>query len=97
MGATMGIMVARHWSLNDIPWAEFDPDRVDPDILKLVKAACLVEYNGGDYATYLCNVFADDPDFQAAARNWAAEEVQHGQALGRWAEMDRWVIRARMN
>ena len=32
-------------------------------------------------------MFSDDPDFQAVARNWAEEEVQHGQALGRWAHM----------
>jgi rubrerythrin len=75
------------WSLEEIPWDRFDPEKVDPDILKLVKAASLVEYNGGDYATYLCNVFQGDSEFQEAARKWAGEEVKHGQALGRWAEM----------
>jgi rubrerythrin len=80
-------MVGRAWTLDDIPWDRFDPERVDPDILKLVKAASLVEANGADYAVYLCNVFPDDPDFQGAARLWAEEEVQHGAALGRWAEM----------
>ena len=34
---------------------------------------------------YLNRVFADDPDFRQAADNWAVEEVQHGDALGRWA------------
>jgi hypothetical protein len=77
----------RDWTLDDIPWHLFDARKVDPDILKLVKAASLVEYNGGDYATYLCNVFSDDDEFQAAARAWANEEVRHGRALGRWAEM----------
>ncbi len=76
-----------HWSLDDIPWHEFDASAVDREIVKVVKAACMVEHNGGDYATYLCNVFADDPGFCAAARHWAAEEVQHGQALRRWAEL----------
>ena len=52
-----------------------------------MKAASLVEYNGGDYATYLCNVFSDDDEFQEAARAWAGEEVKPGRALGRWAEM----------
>ena len=55
--------------------------------MKIVKAAGLVEYNGGDYASYLCNVFQDDPSFQEAANAWADEEVQHGRALGRWAEL----------
>jgi len=58
----------RHWTLGDIPWAEFDPARVDPDILKVVKAAAMVEHNGGDYAEYLCSVFHDDPEFQAVSR-----------------------------
>ena len=47
----------------------------------------MVERNGADYEAYLCNVFADDPAFQAAARAWAAEEVQHGEALARWATL----------
>ena len=45
----------------------------------------MVERNGLDYAAYLNGVFRDDPDFQQAADNWAAEEVQHGDALGQWA------------
>jgi hypothetical protein len=80
-------MAEKRWSLDDIPWDRFDPGKLDADLIKLVKAASMVEYNGGDYARYLCNVFADDADFQAAARTWAAEEVQHGAVLGRWAEM----------
>ncbi len=82
-----GTKAGGNWTLEEIPWDRFDPDKVDPDILKLVKAASLVEYNGGDYATYLCNVFQGDSEFQQAARSWAEEEVRHGQALGRWAEM----------
>src|SRR5690606_27221441 len=35
----------------------------------------------------LCNVFKDDPGFQDAARRWALEEIQHGQALARWAQL----------
>jgi len=75
------------WTLDDIPWERFDRSKVDPEILRIVKAASLVEQNGGDYSVYLCNVFADDADFQAVARRWGAEEIQHGQALGRWAMM----------
>jgi hypothetical protein len=77
----------RHWTLDDIPWSQFDAAKVDPDILKVVKAAAMVEHNGGDYAAYLCNVFYDDPEFQAVARHWAQEEVQHGQALAAWAKL----------
>ncbi len=77
----------KHWTLDDIDWGAFDPAKVNPDILRLVKAASLVEQNGRDYATYLTNVFADDAEFQEVAGDWAEEEVQHGQAFGRWAEM----------
>lgn len=76
-----------HWTLEDIAWSRFDKSRVDPDLLAVVKAAAMVEHNGGDYAIYLCNVFADDPEFQQVARGWAREEVQHGLALAKWAEM----------
>ena len=80
-------MPDKHWTLEDIPWDQFDPSKVDPDLTRVVKAASLVEYNGGAYARYLCNVFPDDSEFQVAAEAWAKEEVQHGVALGRWAEM----------
>jgi len=52
-----------HWTLNDIPWDRFDPAKVEPAIVRLAKAASLVEQNGADYTRYLCNVFADDPVF----------------------------------
>lgn len=77
----------KHWTLDDIPWDRFEADKVDPQILQIMKGVSLVEHNGGDYATYLCNVFHDDPDFQDQARAWAAEEVQHGRALGHWATL----------
>jgi hypothetical protein len=76
-----------HWTLDDIPWQRFDPAKVDPELTPIIKAASLVEQNGGDYARYLCNVFHDDAQFQDAARRWGAEEIQHGQALGRWAAL----------
>jgi rubrerythrin len=77
----------KHWTLEQIPWTAFDPSKVDPEVVKLVKAAALVEFNGGDYATYLGRVFGDDVEFRAAAEDWAEEEVQHGQALANWAKL----------
>ena len=76
-----------HWTLAEIPWKQFDRSKVDPEIVKIVKAASLVEHNGYEYARYLEAVFADDPPFQEAAWAWAREEVQHGQALARWARL----------
>ena len=75
----------KHWRLEDVAWDAFDPAQVDPSIVPLVKAAAMVERNGVDYAIYLGRVFVDDPDFRRASDNWAVEEVQHGDALGRWA------------
>lgn len=76
-----------HWTLEQIPWSSFDPAKVDPDLVKVVKAAAMVEYNGGDYAAYLCGVFQGDAAFQSVIRDWAEEEVQHGAALARWARL----------
>jgi len=77
----------RHWTLDDIPWETFDPARVDPDLLRAVKAAALVEGNADDYVRYLSNVFADDAEFVAAVRQWGVEENQHGAALARWCAL----------
>ena len=75
----------KHWRLDEVTWDRFDPSKVNPEVVPLVKAAAMVERNGTDYAIYLNHVFNDDPDFQKAADNWAVEEVQHGDALGHWA------------
>src|SRR5713101_7414481 len=75
------------WTLDDIPWDRFDRSKVDPEMARIVKAASLVESNGRAYARHLCRVFDDDPDFQDIARRWGEEEIQHGRALGRWAEL----------
>lgn len=77
----------KHWSLSDVAWDQFDRNKLDPAVVPLVKAAAMVEKNGLDYAVYLGRVFVDDPDFRQASDNWAVEEVQHGDALGRWATL----------
>lgn len=77
----------KHWTIEQVAWDRFDPSKVEPEVIPLVKAAAMVERNGDDYALYLKSVFKDDPDFQHAADNWAVEEVQHGDALGKWASL----------
>jgi len=77
----------KHWRIEQVAWDQFDPSRVEPEVVPLVKAAAMVERNGDDYALYLQSVFHDDPDFAGATANWAEEEVQHGEALGRWATL----------
>lgn len=76
----------RTWTLDDIPWTAFDPGRIDPEVVPVIKAASLVERNAADYVAYLRNVFADDDAFRASADQWGREEEQHGDALGQWAE-----------
>lgn len=78
--------MAGYWTLDDVSWDRFEPSGVDPEMLCIVKAAALVEYNAGDYVAYLCNVFSGDRAFQDAARRWGEEEIQHGLALSRWAK-----------
>jgi len=75
-----------NWTLETIDWDRFDASKVDPEILRNIKAAAMVERNGADYGIYLGRVFADDPSFAADIDRWSAEEVQHGMALGRWAQ-----------
>ncbi len=77
----------KHWRIEDVDWDRFAADKVEPEIVPLVKAAAMVERNGTDYAIYLNNVFRDDPEFGHAVDNWSLEEVQHGDALGRWATL----------
>ena len=69
-------------------WDAFEPARVDPTMLAAIKAAALVEYNAPDYVTYFKRVFRNSgTDTLDWIERWGAEESQHGQALGRWAEM----------
>jgi hypothetical protein len=75
------------WTLDDISWCRFDRAKADVEIARIVKAAALVEANGDAYARHLCRVFHDDPVFQASAKRWGDEEVQHGRALARWASL----------
>lgn len=80
-------MLQQRWKIDDLPWGAFDPERVDPERLPVVKAASMVESGCPRHAAYLLNVFSDDPEFQQAAQRWALEEVQHGETLGRYSEL----------
>lgn len=75
-----------HWDMNEIDYSKIDRSKITPDLVMVVKAAALVEYNAVAYSSYLEKVFADDPQFQEMSRCWATEEVQHGMSLGKWAE-----------
>lgn len=87
IGPNAGSSRITYWTLDDIPWDRFDRDKLDPDILQIVKAASLIEYNGEAYARFLARVFDADPVFRTEAQRWGEDEVRHGEALGRWADM----------
>ncbi|MFZ1992257.1 MAG: ferritin-like domain-containing protein [Alphaproteobacteria bacterium] len=76
-----------HWTLDSIHWERFDRAKVNPELLRAVKAASLVEGNASDYVTYLREVFKGDDETIARIEQWGREEIQHGDALGRWAEL----------
>ena len=84
-----GKVYKQGWSLDDIDWTQFDASKVEPWMLTAIKAAALVEFNAPDYVTYLKRVFKDRRrrDASPIIEQWGREESQHGQALGRWAEM----------
>lgn len=76
-----------YWSLDTIDWDRFDASRVQPQLLALARAACLVEYNADTYTDYLCRVFSDDPELQSKFSAWGDEEKRHGLAIARWVEL----------
>lgn len=83
-----GTVFSEGWTLEDVDWSQFDATKVDPALLATIKGAALVEYNAHDYVEYLTRVFKTaDPETLADIVRWGEEEVQHGLALGRWAEM----------
>jgi hypothetical protein len=85
---TVAPVYKQGWTMDDVHWSMFDPEKVDPVLLAAVKAAALVEYNAPDYVVYLSRIFANSgPQILAAIEQWGREESQHGRALGRWAEM----------
>jgi len=75
------------WTLDDIDWEAFDPEKVDRDLVQAVKAAALVEFNAPDYVAFLSGVFSDNEELKRALERWGAEESQHGRALARWAQL----------
>ncbi len=85
---TGGTVYQGGWSLDDVQWDRFDRSKLEPRLVAAVKAASLVEYNAPDYVTYLKRVFKHaGPETLADIERWGDEEIQHGLALGRWAEI----------
>ena len=75
------------WTADDIAWDAFDGAKLDQDLLKLIKAASLTEYNAAQYTRYLHNIFQDDAEFAETLSEWQLEEEQHGRMLARYAQL----------
>jgi len=85
---TSGTLYQSGWNLDDVSWECFEPGKVECGLLAAVKSAALVEYNAPDYVAYLTRVFRDaSAQTRADIEQWGREEIQHGLALGRWAEL----------
>ena len=83
-----GAIYTAGWSNDDVDWSRFDASKVDRELLAAVKAASLVEYNAHDYVSYLRRIYAEiRPEAMDSFEIWGKEEIQHGLALGRWAEI----------
>lgn len=76
-----------HWNFEDINWSLFDPRKVNPEILKLIKAGSVIEHNGSDYGRYLKNVFASDYQLQMEIEGWSKDEIKHGKVLAEWVKL----------
>jgi len=74
------------WKFENIKWSLFDPEKVNPDLLRIIKAGSVVEHNGSDYGIYLDNVFQGDAVFQKEIVAWSKDEIKHGRVLAEWVK-----------
>src|SRR5258707_815630 len=79
--------MSEKWKFEDIDWSLFDPEKVDPETLRVIKAGSVVEHNGSDYGLYLKGVFKGDDLFEKEIDPWAQDEIKHGAVLARWIKM----------
>lgn len=75
------------WSFEDINWSLFDLTKVNPEILRVIKAGSVVEHNGSDYGLYLKSVFAGDDIFLKEIDHWSQDEIKHGKVLSAWVKL----------
>jgi len=79
--------MSQYWKFEDINWSLFDPKKVNPQILALIKAGSVIEHNGSDYGRYLKNVFKGDTALEKEIDKWVVDEVKHGKVLAQWVKL----------
>lgn len=75
------------WKFEDIDWDLFDPQKVNPETVRVLKASSVVEHNGSDYGLYLKGVFAGDALFEKEIDAWSNDEIKHGRVLAQWVTL----------
>jgi len=68
-----------------VDWGAFRPERVEADVVAIVRATCLLESRSAMYGAYLQRVLPERFGDDIAA--WAEEEQHHGRALRRWLDL----------
>ncbi|HUL92279.1 MAG TPA: ferritin-like domain-containing protein [Burkholderiales bacterium] len=77
------------WTLDDIDWRAIAADRTraDPFLYYLVTAASFVESGADLYTSTLADHVRDPVAQRWLQHSWQPEELQHGQALRKYAEL----------
>lgn len=79
--------MSKKWKFEDIDWSLFNPKKVTPEIVRIIKAGSVIEHNGSDYGCYLKGVFKGDTLFEKEIDSWAQDEIKHGAVLAEWVKM----------
>jgi ferredoxin len=75
------------WKMSDLPWDSFDPSKVSPLLLDLVRGAAASEQTTYTATQKFMQAFADDPDFTQWISVWFYEETRHPAVLMRWLSL----------
>jgi len=75
------------WEFEDINWSLFDPQKMDPETVRIIKAGSVIEHNGSDYGLYLKGVFEGDALLLKEIETWSQDEIKHGKVLAQWVKL----------
>lgn len=74
------------WKIRDLDWDRFDPDRIEPEYVRLARSAVMGECNSIAALHGFLNDAVEDYDFSAYASLWGYEELRHHYAFRAWLE-----------
>jgi len=79
-----------HWSVEDIPYRNIEPDQADIslELFYMLTCASFVKITSGLYTRNLTEYIHDEPELRDwLERQWRCEEIQHGIALRCYVNM----------